>query len=387
MRSTLYGRRLKMEKSKRELELYIHIPFCMRKCEYCDFLSGPASTARQKEYVEALCKEIQSSIGYEEYAVCSIFFGGGTPSVLSGERIAQIMEAIYHRFLVLEDAEISLEANPGTVTLDKLLQYRNAGINRISFGCQSTDNKELKLLGRIHTWEEFLESFAMAREAGFTNINVDLMSGLPEQSLQTWENSLNKVAKLNPEHISAYSLIIEDGTPFAECNFNLPDEEEERQMYENTAMILEKYEYHQYEISNYAKKGYECRHNCGYWKRKEYLGLGLGSASLIKETRFCNTSDMEFYLKFSNEPSKLREDLQALSIKEQMEEFMFLGLRMLEGVSEKEFLNKFGETLESVYGSVIKKYVNLGLLEWRADSLCLTRSGISVSNQIFADFL
>ncbi len=376
-----------MEKRKKKLELYIHIPFCMRKCEYCDFLSGPANQTRQKEYVDALCREIQASSGYEEYEVCSIFFGGGTPSVLAGEWIARIMQEINQRFVVLEDAEISLEANPGTVTVEKLLQYKKAGINRISFGCQSSDNDELKRLGRIHTWEEFLESFSMAREAGFTNINVDLISGLPEQSLKKWETTLEKVAKLNPEHISAYSLIVEEGTPFAERSLNLPDEEEERLMYENTATILETYGYHPYEISNYAKKGYECRHNCGYWKRTEYLGLGLGSASLVNETRFCNTSDMELYIEFSGRPSKLREDVQCLSVQDQMEECMFLGLRMLEGVSRKEFLERFGQTLESVYENVIKKYVDLGLLAWNGEFLCLTRSGISVSNQIFADFL
>lgn len=372
---------------RKKLELYIHIPFCIKKCEYCDFLSGPANRQRQREYVDALCKEIQASEGYETYEVSSIFFGGGTPSILPGEWLAEIMKMIYQRFYVLENAEISIEANPGTVTEEKLFQYRQAGVNRISFGCQSTNNQELKMLGRIHTWEEFLDSFQMARNAGFTNINVDLMSGLPSQSLQTWENSLKKVAMLGVEHISAYSLIIEDGTPFAEYELDLPDEEEERKMYENTAAILKQYGYHQYEISNYAKEGYACRHNCGYWNRTEYLGLGLGSASLVKEARFSNVSDMDFYLKYSGEPSKLREDTQELSENEQMEEFMFLGLRMLEGVSSDLFFEKFGKKMENVYDAVIQKYVDLGLLEWNANNLRLTRHGISVSNQIFADFL
>lgn len=359
----------------------------MKKCEYCDFLSGPANRQRQREYVEALCREIQACTEYKEYEVSSIFFGGGTPSIFPGEWLAEIMQEIYNQFDVLETAEISIEANPGTVTAEKLYQYRNAGVNRISFGCQSADNKELKMLGRIHTWEEFLESFDMARAAGFTNINVDLMSGLPEQSLQTWEQSLEKVAALNPEHISAYSLIVEEGTPFAHQELNLPDEEEERQMYENTAEILGKYGYYQYEISNYAKEGYACRHNCGYWGRTEYLGIGLGSASLVNETRFSNTSDMDVYLKHCEEPSEIREDIQVLSQIEQMEEFMFLGLRMSEGVSEQIFFEKFGRTLEAVYGNVVKKYVELGLLEWKEENLRLTRAGISVSNQIFADFL
>ncbi len=376
-----------MRKVKKELELYIHIPFCIRKCEYCDFLSGPASPKRQREYVNALCQEIRACGDYGEYEVSSIFFGGGTPSILSGEWLAEIMEEIYKYFDVCENAEISIEANPGTVTEEKLRQYRNAGVNRISFGCQSANNDELKMLGRIHTWEEFLESFSMARAAGFDNINVDLMSGLPEQSLHTWENSLVKVAKLHPEHISAYSLIVEEGTPFANRQLNLPGEEEERQMYENTAEILGKYGYYQYEISNYAKAGYACRHNCGYWKRTEYLGLGLGSASLVHEARFSNTSDMELYLEKSANPSQIREDVQELSELEQMEEFIFLGLRMLKGVSKVCFWEKFGKSLDCVYGDIIRKYVDLGLLAWSDDYLHLTRAGISVSNQIFADFL
>ncbi len=372
---------------KTELELYVHIPFCIRKCEYCDFLSGPANIERQREYVKALCEEIRSCADYGAYEISSIFFGGGTPSVLPGEWIAEIMQEIYQRFHVLDKAEISIEANPGTVTEEKLRQYRNAGINRISFGCQSTNNEELKTLGRIHTWEEFLESFHMARAAGFSNINVDLMSGLPEQSLSAWEDSLVKVAKLHPEHISAYSLIIEEDTPFANLQLNLPNEEEERQMYENTAEILGNYGYYQYEISNYAKEGYACRHNCGYWKRTEYLGLGLGSASLVNEVRFSNTSNMKLYLEESGDFSRIRVDMQKLSVSEQMEEFMFLGLRMLEGVSKLEFCNKFGKTLDNVYGDVIKRYVDLGFLVWRENNLHLTRAGISVSNQIFADFL
>ena len=362
----------------------------MKKCEYCDFLSGPASRKRQREYVEALCREIQAYGSCEEFAayeVCSIFFGGGTPSILPGEWMIEIMQVIYQSFDVMKEAEISIEANPGTVTEEKLCQYRKAGVNRISFGCQSTHNEELKMLGRIHTWEEFLESYQMARAAGFTNINVDLMSGLPSQSLDTWENSLKKVALLGPEHISAYSLIIEEGTPFAMRKLNLPDEEEERQMYENTAKILGNYGYYQYEISNYAKEGYACKHNCGYWTRTEYLGLGIGSASLVNETRFSNTSDMDFYLQFSAEPSKIHEEVQVLSETEQMEEFMFLGLRMIEGVSKVEFLRKFGKTIEEIYGAVIQKYVGFGFLEWNQEYLRLTRSGISVSNQILADFI
>lgn len=243
------------------------------------------------------------------------------------------------------------------------------------------------MLGRIHTWEMFLESFELAREAGFTNINVDLMSGLPGQSVESWESSLRRVAQMGPEHISAYSLIIEEGTPFADRKLDLPDEDDERRMYERTHQILEEYGYHQYEISNYAKNGRECRHNLGYWKRTEYLGLGLGSASLVNETRFSNTSDMNYYLENSADLKKIREDAEELDRQSQMEEFMFLGLRLTDGISCREFEQQFGQQLYAVYGNIIEKYSNMGFLEAQGDKLKFTREGISVSNPILADFL
>lgn len=372
---------------KKELELYIHIPFCVRKCAYCDFLSGPADYEAQKSYKEALIREIENVESFADSEVSSIFIGGGTPSVFSEQWMAEVLEKVYTHFNVRQDAEISIEANPGTVDLGKLAVYRQAGINRISFGCQSGDNRELKLLGRIHTWEEFRESFSMAREAGFSNINVDLMSGLPGQSLASWEDSLYKTAQLKPEHISAYSLIIEEGTPFASQKLELPDEEEERNMYERTREILEDWGYHQYEISNYARPGRECRHNLGYWQRKEYLGLGLGSASLVGETRFSNTRNMENYLNNSDSAAKIREEREILTVQEQMEEFMFLGLRMTEGISVTEFREVFGVSLEQIYGKVLEKYKKLELLEERGGRLRLTRKGISVSNPVLADFL
>lgn len=372
---------------KKELELYIHIPFCVRKCAYCDFLSGSADYEAQRSYKEALIREIENVESFADSEVSSIFIGGGTPSVFSEQWMAEVLEKVYTHFNVRQDAEISIEANPGTVDLGKLAVYRQAGINRISFGCQSGDNRELKLLGRIHTWEEFRESFSMAREAGFSNINVDLMSGLPGQSLASWEDSLYKTAQLKPEHISAYSLIIEEGTPFASQKLELPDEEEERNMYERTREILEDWGYHQYEISNYARPGRECRHNLGYWQRKEYLGLGLGSASLVGETRFSNTRNMENYLNNSDSAAKIREEREILTVQEQMEEFMFLGLRMTEGISVTEFREVFGVSLEQIYGKVLEKYKKLELLEERGGRLRLTRKGISVSNPVLADFL
>ncbi|MGN1140585.1 MAG: radical SAM family heme chaperone HemW [Oliverpabstia sp.] len=372
---------------KKELELYIHIPFCVKKCDYCDFLSGPAGTERQRNYVEALIKEINHCGDFSNYQISSVFIGGGTPSVLPGVWIEEILDSVYGKFELSSDVEISMEANPGTVDQKKLEIYRNSGINRISFGCQSANNRELKLLGRIHTWEEFLESYQMARNAGFDNINVDLMSGLPGQNLASWEATLLKTVQLHPEHISAYSLIIEEGTPFAERELELPDEDEERAMYEYTRDVLSSYGYHQYEISNYAKKGRECRHNLGYWKRTEYLGLGLGSASLLNDIRFSNFSEMDKYLQNCEHPEVIREQTEKLELKDRMAEYMILGLRMTEGVSVTGFRKNFGQELYEIYGDVIEKYRTMELLEQNGDYLRFTRRGISVSNPILADFL
>ena len=371
----------------REIQLYLHIPFCIRKCGYCDFLSCPADERAQRAYTQALLREIRVLGQRTEAAVSTIFIGGGTPSVLRADWMEEILDQLRASFRLLPEAEISMEANPGTVTPEKLKAYLRGGVNRISFGCQSADNEELRLLGRIHSWEEFLESFSMAREAGFANINVDLMSGLPGQTAASWEQTLRRTAALGPEHISAYSLIIEEGTPFAQRPLPLPDEEEERLMYERTGQILKEYGMEQYEISNYARPGYACRHNIGYWTGKEYLGMGLGSSSLMEGERFSNTSDMKEYLEDSGHPGRLRRDRQKLSEKDRMEEFMFLGLRMTAGISEKDFLDTFGREIHAVYGPVIRKYVEGGFLGEEKGRLYLTRKGISVSNPILADFL
>ena len=280
-----------------------------------------------------------------------------------------------------------MEANPGTLTESNLAGYHRAGINRLSLGCQSTEDTELKLLGRIHSWAQFQESFQMAREAGFANLNVDLMSGLPKQNLASWEKSLEVIAGMEPEHISAYSLIIEEGTPFAEKKLELPDEEEEGRMYERTWEVLQSYGYHQYEISNYAKKGKECRHNLGYWTRKEYLGFGVGSASLFQNQRFTNLRDRRGYVAFDGNPESIRQDRETLTAEEQMEETMILGLRLLCGVSRNEFRKNFGRSVEEVYGPVLEKYSSMGMLKMEGDRIALTRAGISVSNPIMADFL
>lgn len=377
-----------MKNHKAPMELYVHIPFCIKKCDYCDFLSGPADEETQNKYVEALLTEINKSEGFSEREISTVFIGGGTPSAVRSESIIRIMDALRRRFVFSENTEITMEANPGTLTPEKLKAYRNGGINRLSIGLQSADDRELLSLGRIHTYQEFLESYFLAREAGFDNINIDLMLAIPGQTRKSWNRNLKTVADLRPEHISAYSLIVEEGTPFAARKLELPDEDEEYRMYEDTAGILGEYGYHQYEISNYAVKGYECRHNKGYWRRTDYLGLGLGAASLTGgNTRWNNTRNMQEYLKNSGNPQKIRKDVSVLTGKEQQEEFMFLGLRMTEGISETEFQSCFGIPLSDIYGEILNKYKNMGLLEkvngfWR-----FTRRGIHVSNWILADFL
>lgn len=369
------------------LELYVHIPFCVRKCQYCDFLSGPSDEETKDRYIEALLKEIRAAEHTENYEIVSVFIGGGTPSALKAEAIASIMRTLQEQFFFCEDAEVTIEANPGTVDLEKLTIYRNVGINRLSLGLQSTDAEELKLLGRIHSYEEFLKSYEWAREAGFSNINIDLMFAIPGQTGEAWRQHLYQVAELNPEHISAYSLIIEEGTPFAEQNLDLPDEDTEYQMYEDTAEILERYGYRQYEISNYAKQGYMCRHNAGYWQRREYLGFGLGASSLYGGRRFSNTHQMQEYLKESRNPDQIRQDVTVLSRNERIEEFMFLGLRMTEGISEKKFEENFDVRLMDVYGDILQKYEETGFMEHIETKWRLTRKGIHVSNHILADFL
>lgn len=375
-----------MKRKDTSFELYIHIPFCVRKCAYCDFLSASGSEEAKASYTEALLREIEA-VKTEKREVSSIFVGGGTPSALSPSLMGDIFEKIHKSFSVAPDAEITIEANPGTLSKEKLFLYRNVGINRLSLGLQSPEAAELKSLGRIHTYEEFLESFSLAREAGFQNINVDLMCALPDQTYEGWIRNLRKVAALHPEHISAYSLIIEEGTPFAKRKLNLPDEDTEYRMYEDTAGILAEYGYEQYEISNYAKKDLACQHNVGYWTRKEYLGLGLGAASLWGNQRFSNTSDFSAYLKDSGSPEKIRENRETLSLEDEMSEFMFLGLRMTEGVSKAEFLEGFGTPIESVYGNVLDKYKSVGLLEEKEGRIFLTRAGIHVSNGVMAEFL
>ena len=378
---------MKNRKENSPMEIYIHIPFCIRKCDYCDFLSGPSGPEEQADYVQALLREIQAVEEGEGRSVSSIFIGGGTPSVLDERLLGDILREIRNRFKMEEDAEITIEVNPGTANIGKLQAYREMGINRLSIGLQSPEDRELKILGRIHNYGQFLETYQEARTVGFDNINIDLMSAIPDQTYEGWVKNLRTVAELEPEHISAYSLIVEEGTPFAARKLNLPDEDTEYNMYEATAQILKEYGFEQYEISNYARKGRECRHNVGYWTRQDYLGFGLGASSLYGKERFANTADMKKYLENSKNPEKIREKEPSLTRDDEMAEFMFLGLRMTKGISKADFQRCFGCTIESVYGEVLEKYESMELLLEKDGRIFLSREGIHVSNSIMAEFL
>ena len=409
------------------LELYIHIPFCVRKCNYCDFLSFPAGKEIVERYVRALEEEIRRTgeavygqngrpgetvygqNGRPEEAVygragggktevrpgsapkiSTVFVGGGTPSVLEPEQIRSLFSCLRESFLLEADAEISMEANPGTLNREKLSACREAGINRLSLGLQSADDGLLQTLGRIHTWEQFLYNYQDARQAGFRNINIDLMSSLPGQSLENYVKTLETVTALEPEHISSYSLILEEGTPFfasEEIRRQLPDENTDREMYEKTKEILHEKGYERYEISNYAKPGFACRHNLGYWDEVPYLGLGLGASSYYKNARFSNETDIRTYMENPFVPFLGRNDYECCDEKSRMEDYMIFGLRKMAGVSLSRFEKEFGTAAEEIYGGVIGRYVGMGLLVLEGDRLRLTDAGIDVSNRIFEDFL
>ena len=385
----------KKTEQKRPLGLYIHIPFCVQKCKYCDFLSAPADDATKKQYVEALCKEIT---GYKdltkEYELATIYFGGGTPSVLNVSLTEKILSTVKKVFAVNAGAEITLEINPGTASLDKLKRYKELGINRLSIGVQSAKKEELALLGRIHSFEDAKQTVLWAREAGFTNLSLDLMSALPGQSLEDYKENVEEILSLNPEHISSYSLIVEDGTPFFELyavgkekETELPDEETDRAMYAYTKERLMQAGYGRYEISNYAKPGFESRHNSSYWIGTEYIGVGLGASSLFTNARYHNETDLTTYIKEAESGQDVRRETERLDIGEQMEEFMILGLRMMQGISRQAFQNRFGKPIETVYGSALKKLEKQGLLILTGDRVALTETGIDVSNRVFVEFV
>lgn len=380
----------------KQLGIYIHIPFCVKKCVYCDFLSFPADNAAKRTYMAALQEEIRAvARDYSAYEVRSVFFGGGTPSCMEKELIGDCLLTVREQFCVADDAEISMEVNPKTASLEKLEYFRKAGINRLSIGLQSADDRELKLLGRIHTYADFLDVYAWARQAGFQNINIDLMSALPGQNLETWQKTLHSVLELEPEHISAYSLIVEEGTPLFDRISQyppLPDEETDRLMYHETKRLLAAHGYTRYEISNYAKKGFESHNNQIYWQRgcdhiSNYIGLGLGASSTVGNYRYKNTDSLSEYLTFFSTPEAFRCEVQYLSKQELMEEFMILGLRRMEGISEAEFQRTFQVSLCSIYKETLSKWQAAGCLAKRDGFWFLTEQGIDVSNTVLADFM
>lgn len=370
------------------LSIYIHIPFCKSKCFYCDFLSFANKEELYEKYIKALILEIkQNSYKYKGYQIQTIFIGGGTPTLLEFKFIIKIIEALNLNYDIFKNAEITIEGNPGTIDYNKLKNLRAIGINRLSLGLQAWQNRLLNTLGRIYSCEEFIKEFYLARNAGFKNINIDLMFSLPEQNLNDFEQTLINVIKLNPEHISAYSLIIEEGTPFynlyADNKLKLPDDNLDREMYYIAKKLLKQNGYIHYEISNFAQSGFESKHNIVYWKQKEYIGFGLGAHSYIDKLRFHNTCNIQKYISNQNKI----EDIQKNDSFDEMSEFMFLGLRLIKGISISEFKVKFGIDINNIYNKQIDECKKLNLIEQKDDFLVLTSRGIDVSNIVFEKFL
>lgn len=370
--------------------LYIHIPFCVKKCAYCDFVSFPMEREGRMQYLQFLAREMELwQRELSGYSADTIFVGGGTPSALSLEELDFLFGTLQNRFPLEQTKEFTVECNPGTVDREKLSLMREAGVNRISFGLQSALDKELKTLGRIHSYADFLESYELAVKTGFETINIDLMSAIPGQTLTSYEESLRQVIKLAPAHISSYSLIIEEGTPFYEKygDTSPVDEETDRKMYEMTREQLASAGYERYEISNYAKSGKQCLHNMKYWRRQEYIGIGLSAASFWKGCRMKNEDGIPGYQEKLKSGKLPVCETETLTKQEEMAEFMFLGFRCMEGISILDFEKQFHEDFNSHYGETVKRFLAQGLMEQEGDRVFLTPKGIDVSNRIFEEFL
>lgn len=371
----------------KKVGIYVHIPFCKQKCKYCDFVSFENQFEWQEDYINSVLQEIENC-DKKGFQVNTIYFGGGTPSSISEEWIVKISNKIKEKFDVAENVEATIEVNPGTVNETKLIAYRKAGFNRISIGLQSSQEKILKAIGRIHTYEEFENCFKMAKKAGFANINVDLMLALPNQTRQDLEESLKKVIHLNPNHISLYSLILEENTPLGKevisGLLHLPTDEEERKMYHVTKKILENNGYMHYEISNFAKKGYESKHNLNCWNQEEYLGFGLASHSYFDKKRFSNTTNLQKYIESQEENIEINE-IQTDEM--QKKEYMMLGLRKIQGVSVSEFERKFQINPLFYFRFEISKLVEEELIEVDLDTISLTKKGLDFANLVFEEFI
>lgn len=372
--------------------LYIHIPFCRQKCLYCDFPSWAGKDGQMQAYVDALEKEIKvQGRRYAEKRVISVFFGGGTPTALSIPMLRHLMQAVIESFSLTADAEITTEANPGTLSIEMAAALRQMGFNRLSMGVQAWQNEKLKQLGRIHTIEDFLENYRAVRQAGFDNVNVDLMFALPRQTMAQWQETVSRITALQPEHISAYSLILEEGTPFYERyekgELEPLSEETDREMYHWAVDYWAEHGYRQYEISNFAREGRQSRHNRIYWQAEEYLGLGLGAHSYMEGERFHNSYDLQKYIAAKGNPTLLKEDAETITEADALAEFMFLGLRLTEGISFARFRQRFGKDMEAVYGKELRELTEQGLLLQDAAGVRLSRRGIDVSNFVFEKFL
>lgn len=369
----------------KEIGIYIHIPFCVKKCDYCDFVSYCNKESLIEEYIKKLKEEINTNLEKKEYKIKTIYIGGGTPSYINSKYIVDILNVIKENYSI-ENIEVTIEVNPGTVTENKLLDYKNVGINRLSIGLQETNNELLKSIGRIHTYEKFLETYNLARKVGFGNINVDFMIGLPEQSISNIKESLNKVINLNPEHISVYSLILEEGTKlykkYEKNQIKLPDEDLERNMYWYVKNTLENNGYIHYEISNFAKQGYESKHNISCWNQEEYIGFGVNAHSYIDGVRYSNIENIEEYI---NNANKIIHEKQ--TIEDMKKEYMLLGLRKIQGVSIQEFKNKFGENPIFLFRNELSKLVEEDLLIVDGDNIRLTNKGLDLANIVWEEFV
>lgn len=374
------------------IALYIHIPFCEKKCFYCDFNSYSGKKYLIEDYITALKKEITLyKASLAECTVSTIFFGGGTPSILSGSQIYEIMDIINKNFSIEDNAEISMESNPGTLDYNNLKQYYESGINRLSIGLQACQNHLLKTLGRIHNFEEYIKNLEDARQVGFTNINTDLMFSLPGQSKKDWKESLRKMVDLNIPHISAYSLIVEEKTPFYNWVKNkkviLPSEDTEIDMYHYAIRYLKEAGYKHYEISNFSKPGFECKHNLIYWKNKPYIGFGAGAHSYFNKKRFNNVEKVEEYISLlKNDKLPVENEIDIL-VKDEISEFMFLGLRLIDGISIEEFKTKFNISPFDIYKEAFNKLKQEDLLLWDEQRIKLTSKGIDLSNIVFQEML
>ena len=372
----------------KEIGLYVHIPFCKQKCMYCDFPSYAGKEKYMDKYIEALSKEIEEK--GKQYIIKSIFIGGGTPSYLDEKNLDNLLNSIC-KLKIKDDAEFTVECNPGTLNEKKLKIMKANKVNRLSMGLQSTDNNLLKIIGRIHTYELFEANFSLARRIGFNNINIDIMFGLPNQNVEIYEETLKKIVMLNPEHISAYSLIVEEGTRFHELyqngTLNLPNEDDEREMYYITKKILERHNYKQYEISNFSKNSKECSHNKIYWECKEYLGVGASASSYINKKRMKNLDNIKKYIQDIESGKSVCIDVHENTMRDEIEEYIFMGLRMIRGIDLEEFRDKFNKDIYTIYPNEIKKHIENKLLVIEDGRMKLSRQGIEYSNYVMSDFI